>query len=112
MEYEERYEFMRNVATRNKKLLLLGINFMEKHNADLRQEVKMFETLKQKSFALSFIKHGKVNACLLTIKEGLKPITQVFSQSACPHTKLASINELIGVKKNVRTFATIDDTHV
>ena len=112
-EYEERYEFMRNVATRNKKLLLLGINFMEKHNADLRQEVKMYETLKQKSFALEFIKRGKVNACLLTIRDGGKPTTQIFPQFSCPHSKLASVNEFVlGSKKNVKTFATIDDTHV
>ena len=112
-EYEERYEFMRNLATRNKKLLLLGINFMEKHNVDIRQEVKMYETLKQKSFALEFIKRGKVNACILTIKDGLKTSTQVFPQTSCPHSKLASVNEFVlGSKKNVKTFATIDDTHV
>ena len=112
-EYEERYEFMRNVATRNKKLLLLGINFMEKHNADLRQEVKMYETLKQKSLALEFIKRGKVNACLLTIRDGNKPSTQIFPQYSCPHSKLASVNEFVlGSKKNVKSFATIDDTHV
>lgn len=112
-EYEERYEFMRNLATRNKKLLLLSINFMEKHIIDLRQEVKMYETLKQKSFALDFIKKQKVNACLLTIKDGARPTTQVFPQTACPHSKLASVNEFVlGSKKNLKSFASIDDTHV
>jgi GTPase-activator protein for Ras-like GTPase/Vacuolar sorting protein 9 (VPS9) domain len=112
-DYEERYEFMRNIATRNKKLLLLGINFMEKHIVDLRQEVKMYETLKQKSYALDFIKKGRVNACLLTVKEGSKPTTQVFSQTVCPHSKLASVNEFVmGSKKTLKSFASIDDTHV
>ena len=112
-EYEERYESMRTLATRNKKLLLLGINFMEKHNVDLRQEVKMYETLKQKSFALDFIKRGKVQACLLTIKEGTKSTIQVFSQNICPHSKLVSVNEFVlGSRRTNKSFVNMDETHV
>ena len=104
---------MRTLATRNKKLLLLGINFMEKHNVDLRQEVKMYETLKQKSFALDFIKRGKVQACLLTIKEGTKSTIQVFSQNICPHSKLVTVNEFVlGSRRTNKSFVNMDETHV
>ena len=112
-DYEDRYEFMRAVATRNKKLLLLSINFTEKHITDLKHEVKVYETLKQKSFALEFIKTRKVPVCLLTIIERQKPLTQVFTQSTCPHSKLASVNEFVlGTKKTSKGLANIDDTHV
>lgn len=112
-EYEERYETMRSIVTRNKKLLLLSLNFMEKHIIDLKQEVRVFETLKQKSYALDIIKNKKVPVCLITISDKQKVSIQVFSQSACPHSKLGSINEFVlGGKKNSKNFGSSEDSHV
>ena len=112
-DYEDRYEYMRTVATRNKKLLLLSINFTEKHITDLKHEVRVYESLKQKSFGLEFIKSKKVPVCLLTINDRNNLVTQVFSQSICPHSKLASVNEFVlGSKKTSKGLANIDETHL
>ena len=99
-DYEERFEFKRRLANRNKKLLLLAVNFMEKHIIDIKQEIRVFESVKRKEFFLRFIKKGKVAACLLSIRDNNGNLTiQVFPQSSCPHSKLASVNEFVMGKK-------------
>lgn len=112
-DYEERYETMKNIVTRNKKLLLLSINFMEKHIIDLKHEVRVFESLKQKSYALDVIKNKKVPVCLLTIQDKQKSLIQVYPQSACPHSKLGSVNDFIlGSKKNLKNLSSQEDCHL
>ena len=112
-DYEERFEFKRRLANRNKKLLLLAVNFMEKHINDIKQEIRVFESVKRKEFFLKFIKKGKVPACLLSIRDGNTLTIQVFSQDTCPHSKLASVNEFVmGSKKSGKGTHGNEATHV
>lgn len=112
-DYEERFEFKRRLANKNKKLLLLAVNFMEKHINDIKQEIRVFESVKRKEYFLRFIKKGKVPACLLSIKDGSNLTIQVFPQSSCPHSKLASVNEFVmGSKKTGKGSHGNEATHV
>ena len=112
-DYEERFEFKRRLANRNKKLLLLAVNFMEKHINDIKQEIRVFESVKRKEFFLKFIKKGKVPACLLSIRDGSNLTIQVFPQLTCPHSKLASVNEFVmGSKKSGKGNHGNEATHV
>ena len=112
-DYEERFEFKRRLANRNKKLLLLAVNFMEKHIGDIKQEIRVFESVKRKEFFLKFIKKGKVPVCLLSIRNGNNLTIQVFPQSTCPHSKLASVNEFVmGSKKTSKGSHGNEATHV
>lgn len=112
-EYEDRYETCKDLAARNKKLLLLSINFLDKHIIDLRQEVRVFEMVKQKSLAVEFIKNRKIPACLVTIPDASRPLTQLWPQSSCPHSKLASVSEFVlGSKKNIKSLGNPDNSHL
>lgn len=112
-DYEERFEFKRRLANRNKKLLLLAVNFMEKHITEIKQEIRVFESVKRKEYFLRFIKKGKVPACLLSIRDGNNLTIQVFPQSSCPHSKLASVNEFVmGSKKSSKSGHPSEATHV
>jgi hypothetical protein len=112
-DYEDRCEVVKGMAAKNKRLLLLSMNFLEKNVNDLRQEVRVFEVLKQKSFAVEFIKNRKVPVCLLTIPDKDRPLAQLWSQTCCPHSKLASVSEFVlGSKKSIKTIANPDNTHI
>lgn len=111
-EYEDRFNFRRKIANKNKKLLLLAINFMEKHVSDMKTEVKIQESLQRKNYFLSFIRKGKIPACLLTAKDGQSVTTQVYHQSVCPHSKISAVGDFVlGNNKRAKTHNN-EDTHV
>lgn len=109
-ECEDRFDSLRRAANKNKKLLLLAVNFMEKHVNDMRQEVKVQESLQRKNYFLQFIKDGKIPACLVTVKEGSYNTIQVFHQNICLHSKLQSVGDFVLGGRGSKSLKT-ENTH-
>jgi len=112
-ESEKKFETRRKIANRNKKLLLLAINFTEKHQKDISQEVSIQESLKRKKFFINFIRRGRIPACLLTIRESNQVRVQVSRIETCPHSKLAPVQDFVlGNRKSMRSSVAFEDSHV
>lgn len=103
LDTETRFQKVRSDANQNKKVLLLVINFIEKHVKDIEQESKVQESVQRKKQFQEIIRTKEIHACVFNKRESEKHSLLVIPMHECPHARVAFAQDLIrGGRPNVQ----------